>query len=524
MSGAGRTGTRGRRGGAGGPLERAAGEFDHPERRLAELMTPHRDERMERVVLACVILRCEDAWSFVEGTVTADDFYDPRHRAIFEAVEVLVAQGRPVDMHTLTHALGARLDAVGGAQYLNELCGDVTSAAFIEDYAKALAETGVVRRIQDVAIKTLLSVGRPLPEVLAAAAEMQQAAEGRGRVGTGSTSDQLMVKVFSRLENGAQTGGRVGRSYGVAALDDITGGATDGQLIIEAARPAMGKTSLDVGHLTAMARESKARGEEGIHLFFSLEMPDVEIGQRMLCQVSRVDESKVRQACLSQDEITATTAAANEIAGLPFKVIDDATTLQQIRSACHRARLKYGRVLSVHVDYLQLMEDESVRGNKNLNRENEIQRISKGLKRLAKELPCPVIALAQLNRKCEERGNKRPMLSDLREGGSIEQDADVVMFIYRDEVYDKNTEDRGIAELIIAKQRSGPVDTARVRFIRACTLFENLTAKDDGGGEAPYAAGGYGKRGRRGAGGSQSGEANDDVPFGPDDALPPYQE
>jgi replicative DNA helicase len=247
-----------------------------------------------------------------------------------------------------------------------------------------------------------------------------------------------------------------------------------GQLIIIAARPAMGKTSF----ILNIALNSAVTSGKPV-LFFSLEMPRVELANRLMCAEARVDQGRLRTNLLTQDDVTALTASANRLHSLPIYIDDSGDlTLLELRAKARRVRNERGLSLIV-IDYLQLMKSSR---DKVESREREISEISRGLKSLAKELGVPIVALSQLNRGCETRPgkDKRPMMSDLRESGAIEQDADVIMFIYRDEVYNRDTEDKGIAEIIIAKQRNGPTDTIRLRFVRELTKFENLALDDHG--------------------------------------------
>ena len=290
--------------------------------------------------------------------------------------------------------------------------------------------------------------------------------------------EQVIIEAFERIENTMPRGARItGTETGFRDLDTLTSGLHGGQLIIIAARPAMGKTSL-VLNLTGSAAESSKKPV----LFFSLEMPRVELANRLMCAEARIDQSRLRSNMLTQDDMTTLTAAANKLHTLPI-YIDDSGDLTLLELRAKARRIKADRDMSlIVIDYLQLMKASR---EKQESREREISEISRGLKGLAKELDVPIVALSQLNRGCETRPgkDKRPMLADLRESGAIEQDADVVMFIYRDEVYNRDTEDKGIAELIIAKQRNGPTDTVRLRFIRELTKFENLAADDRGYGD-----------------------------------------
>jgi replicative DNA helicase len=442
---------------------------------------PPNDLEAERAVLGSILLD-NVALSNVEGILAASDFYHPAHGVIYEAIVSIAGRREPVDVVTLAAELRSRerLNTVGGAQYLGELTDTIPTVAHAESHARIVADLAGVRRMIEVAHEI---IGRGYGErgnaesfLDYAASKVFEVAQKRAK-STLIPLDQVILEAFERLEHSLNHGARTsGTETGFRDLDNLTAGMHGGQLIIIAARPAMGKTSL-VLNLATNAVVSTMKPV----LVFSLEMPRVELANRLMCAEARVDQSRLRSNLLTQDEVTALTSAANKLHSLPMYIDDSGDlTLLELRSKARR--IKNDRDMSlIIIDYLQLMKASR---DKMESREREISEISRGLKSLAKELDVPIIALSQLNRACETRPgkDKRPMLADLRESGAIEQDADVVMFIYRDEVYNRDTEDKGIAELIIAKQRNGPTDTVRLRFIRELTKFENL-ALDDGG---PY--------------------------------------
>jgi len=442
---------------------------------------PPNDLEAERAVLGSILLD-NVALANVEGTLAASDFYHPAHGVIYEAIVSIAGRREPVDVVTLAAELRSRerLNTVGGAQYLGELTDTIPTVAHAESHARIVADLAGVRRMIEVAHEI---IGRGYGErgnaesfLDYAASKVFEVAQKRAK-STLIPLDQVILEAFERLEHSLNHGARTsGTETGFRDLDNLTAGMHGGQLIIIAARPAMGKTSL-VLNLATNAVVSTMKPV----LVFSLEMPRVELANRLMCAEARVDQSRLRSNLLTQDEVTALTSAANKLHSLPMYIDDSGDlTLLELRSKARRIKNERDMSLII-IDYLQLMKASR---DKMESREREISEISRGLKSLAKELDVPIIALSQLNRACETRPgkDKRPMLADLRESGAIEQDADVVMFIYRDEVYNRDTEDKGIAELIIAKQRNGPTDTVRLRFIRELTKFENL-ALDDGG---PY--------------------------------------
>jgi replicative DNA helicase len=442
---------------------------------------PPNDLEAERAVLGSILLD-NVAFANVEGILAASDFYHPAHGVLYEAMQAIAGRREPVDVVTLAAELRARerLNTVGGAQYLGELTDTIPTVAHVESHARIVADLAGVRKMIEVAHEI---IGRGYGErgnaeafLDYAASKVFEVAQKRAK-STLVPLDQVILEAFERLEHTLNHGARTsGTETGFRDLDALTAGMHGGQLIIIAARPAMGKTSL-VLNLAMNAAVSSMKPV----LVFSLEMPRIELANRLMCAEARVDQSRLRTNLLTQDEVTALTSAANKLHALPMYIDDSGDlTLLELRSKARR--IKNDRDMSlIIIDYLQLMKASR---DKMESREREISEISRGLKALAKELDVPIIALSQLNRACETRPgkDKRPMLADLRESGAIEQDADVVMFIYRDEVYNRDTDDKGIAELIIAKQRNGPTDTVRLRFIRELTKFENL-AMDDGG---PY--------------------------------------
>jgi replicative DNA helicase len=438
---------------------------------------PPHDLEAERAVLGGVLLD-NAALATVGAIVAASDFYHPSHAVIFESIQALGARNEPVDVVTLTAELRARerLNTVGGVQYLGELTDTVPTIAHIENHARIVADLAQVRRMiataHEIVARGFGERGSADAFLDFAASKVFEIAQKRSK-STLIPLEQAIQEAFERIEKTLERGARItGIETGFRDLDTLTAGMSPGQLIIIAARPAMGKTSF-VLNITAHA----ARTTRKPVLFFSLEMPRIELANRLMCADAGVDQARLRSNMLTQDDMMALTDAASKLFNLPI-YIDDSGDLTLLELRAKARRMKNERDLAlIIIDYLQLMK-ASREGME--SREREISEISRGLKSLAKELEVPIVALSQLNRSPETRSgkDKRPQLSDLRESGAIEQDADNVMFIYRDEVYNKDTEDRGIAEIIVAKQRNGPTDTVRLRFIRELTKFENL-AEDE---------------------------------------------
>jgi replicative DNA helicase len=437
----------------------------------------------ESSILGGILLR-NDALNSIESLV-ADDFYDPRHREVFAAMKVLEAKSRPIDPVTLEEELSraGKLQAVGGLAFLTELISVVPSADNIQHYAEIVRDRRTARRLievsSEIAAKGFGDYGE-VKEYLDDAERKIFEVTQRSERGGPQPVMEVLKQVFRSFDTRfSSSGGVTGVPSGFTDLDQMTAGLQPSDLIILAARPSMGKTSLAL----SMAQNACLAFRYPA-IVFSLEMSSPQLAERMLCSEARIDSSLLRRGQLQRQDMTNLTVAADSIAKAPM-LIDDtpAMTVNEVRARCRRWRANrelfgdkpFGLIV---VDYLQLMR--GTQNSKNANREQEISEISRGLKALAKELHCPVIALSQLNRGVEQRQDKRPMLSDLRESGAIEQDADVIMFIYRDEVYNKEkTEKPGVAEVIIGKQRNGPIGTVEMSFLGKYTRFENLARRGD---------------------------------------------
>lgn len=435
-------------------------------------LPPHSLEA-EQAVLGGLMLD-DRAWDEVAGRVTEEDFYREDHRLIFRALAALGEDAQPRDVVTLSEWLRGhdQLEMAGGFSYIGTLANDTPSAANINAYADIVRSHSVLRQLiragTDISELGFQAQGRGTAELLDEAERMVfRIAEqvGRGKAG--------FVPIKSLLRNAVDRidtlfhsdDGLSGLATGLRDFDDRTNGLQPGDLIIVAGRPSMGKTSLAMNIVEHVAVAQKVPAA-----VFSMEMPGVQLALRMLSSLGRVDQTRIRTGRL-QDEDWHRVTSAVAIMSEASLFIDDTPALSpiEVRARARRLKREHGLGLIV-VDYLQLMQMPGMREN----RTAEISEISRSLKALAKELDVPVIALSQLNRNLEQRPNKRPVMSDLRESGGIEQDADVIAFIYRDEVYHEDSQDKGVAEIIIAKQRNGPTATCRAAFLGHLTRFENL--------------------------------------------------
>ena len=423
----------------------------------------------ERAVLGGILLE-NDALNIVVETIDADDFYSEANATIFEAMADLFRRSQPVDHVTLREALlhGEKFTAVGGDEYLLSLSNSIPTVANIQAHARIVREKAVVRRLiaqcHSVAAQGYGDYGAIEEFLDQAESSIFNVAKERARNPYEHVRDVVM-RTFEEIEATAKRGEDItGLPTGFKLLDKMTAGMHPGDLIIVAGRPGMGKTSfaLNVAVNACRARQMSVA-------VFSLEMPKEQLVRRMLGSEARVDGNRIRTGQLIKEDWPKLASAAGELTEMPIWIDDTpAITMLEVRAKARRLMSEHSIGLVV-IDYLQLMRS----GSRNDSREQEISEISRGLKALAKELGIPVIALSQLNRGVESRGvkDKRPQLSDLRESGAIEQDADTIWFIYRDEVYNRESEDRGIAEVIIGKQRAGPTGTCRVRFFNEYTRF-----------------------------------------------------
>ncbi|NOZ52087.1 MAG: replicative DNA helicase [Gammaproteobacteria bacterium] len=416
------------------------------------------------------------AWDKISDLILEDDFYRRDHRLIFRAVNGLVEKSSPYDVVTLSEWLekNGELDNAGGLAYLGTLAKNTPSAANIIAYAKIVRERSILRQLiqvgHDISSSCYEMEGRNSAELLDNAEKLvfhiaEQGARGRRDF---VPIKDLLVKAVDRIDTLFQQDNPItGVSTGFKDFDEYTSGLQPSDLVIVAGRPSMGKTTF------AVNIAENAAVKHGLPVaIFSMEMPGEQLAMRMLSSLGRIDQHKVRTGKLNDDDWPRLTHAVGQLAEAPM-FIDDTPALSpnELRSRSRRLMREHGLGLIV-IDYLQLMQ---VHGSKE-NRTNEISEISRSLKGLAKELNVPIIALSQLNRSLEQRPNKRPVMSDLRESGAIEQDADVIAFIYRDEVYNEDSPDKGVAEIIIGKQRNGPIGTVRMTFIGQYTRFENYAS------------------------------------------------
>ncbi len=437
----------------------------------------------EASILGGILLRNEVLVNL--EAIDVDDFYDQRHKLVFQAIRNLEAAAKPIDVVTLEVEIekGGKLDAIGGIAFLGELALRVPTPDNVYAYAEIVIDKSQARKlalaaaeITERAYEDELEVRDYLDD---AEKKIFDVTQRKDKVGP-EPIKSLVKKVFSSLdERFKAAGGITGVPTGFTDLDAKTAGLQPTELIILAARPAMGKTSFAL----SLAQNAATSGGWPC-LVFSLEMSSTQLAERMLCSEAKVDSSALRRGQLQRQDMTNLTYAAATLSKAPI-LIDDtpALSLRELRARSRRFRQnkelfgdkKTGLIV---VDYLQLMRGSPQAAK--ASREQEISEISRGLKSLAKELEVPVLALSQLNRSLENRTDKRPQLSDLRESGAIEQDADVIMFIYRDVVYNKDAENPNIAEVILGKNRHGATGTVETHFEGRYTRFENLSQRPDG--------------------------------------------
>jgi replicative DNA helicase len=440
-----------------------------PRRLRASTRMPPHNLDAEESLLGALLLSRDAVTTAAELGVTANDFYKPAHQHVFEAVRVLAVTGAPIDAVTVADELrrAGLLDEIGGATFLLDLQNATPAISNAGRYAKIVQDTALLRKLIGVAsdIAELAYLGPDDVNKALDEAETKVFAVAETRV-TDSTRqiNEVLSNVMDDLEEVYQRGEPVtGLATGFNDLDDLLTGLHPSQLIIIGARPSMGKTAAALGIATNVATTS------GLPvLFFSLEMGHRELAQRILASEAKVDSQKLRTGKLDQQDWSKIGKALGRLEIPLFIDENPNVTVMEIRAKARRLKQRYGGLGLIVVDYLQLMSGTGAE-----NRQLEISEISRGLKILAREIEAPVLALSQLSRNLESRADKRPMLADLRESGSLEQDSDVVMFIYRDEVYNPDSPDRGSAEMIIAKHRNGPIGTRRLVYLGAYTRFEN---------------------------------------------------
>ncbi|GGR25855.1 replicative DNA helicase [Deinococcus ruber] len=436
---------------------------------------PHNNDA-EISVLGSILLD-NDALIQLGDSVSAEMFYRESHRKIFTCMRTLQERGEPVDLVTLSDDLRTRnqLDEVGGLSYLIGLSEQVPTAAYAEHYARIVQEKYTLRtliqasgRVMQLAYEAQL----PLEDLLDRSEKLifEVAEQKKSSEATQAMSDVVhdTFEYITLLHS--NRGIPDGVASGFRDLDEQISGLQKGSLNVLAARPSMGKTAFAL----SIAQNVALRGEKVVAVF-SLEMPAVQLALRMLCSEGRVDMNRIRSGQLGERDFERLAHAAGRLAEAPM-VIDDEPdlTINALRSKLRRIAAQHGQLGLVVIDYLQLMSGNKSGNGGNENRQQEISLISRSLKSIAREMEVPIMVLSQLSRAVEQRPNHRPMLSDLRESGAIEQDADIVMFIYRDEYYNKETDQQGIAEIIIGKQRNGPVGTVKLQFHSAHVRFNDL--------------------------------------------------
>lgn len=442
-------------------------------------LPPHSNES-ETSVLGGLLLD-NDAWDQVADLLKADDFYRYEHKFIFETIGKMLELRQTVDVITVYQKINSvgRSQEVGGLEYLNALAQYVPSATNIRRYAELVREQSILRNLvaagDEIASAGFNTEGLPVAQVLD---------EAEQRIFTiGNDSARLkqgfqdMPKLIAGLidhvqEMSEKDSDITGISTGFADLDSKTSGLQPGELIILAARPSMGKTALAINIAENVALNNKLPVA-----VFSMEMSAGQLTIRIAGSVGRIDQTRLRAGKLNEDEWSRFTEVSERLGNSPIH-IDDTPALNssQLRASARRLARQTGGLGLIVVDYLQLMVAGGDGRRSAENRAYELAEITRGLKALSKELNCPVLALSQLSREVEKRTDKRPLMSDLRESGAIEQDADVIMFIYRDDYYNKESKESGVAELIIAKQRSGPVGKIKLSFLSQLTKFAPLSA------------------------------------------------
>jgi len=447
---------------------------------LESLKLPPNSVEAEQSVLGGLLLENE-ALDRIADILNQADFYRHDHRLIYVHIAKLIEQNRPADIVTVAESLenSAELSSVGGIAYLGALAQNTPTAANIRRYAEIVRDRSIMRKLVEVGSGIAESAynpqGRDAQQLLdEAEAKIFQIAESGNRGSQGFVNIQtLLPQVADRIDYLYQRenqGSVTGIPTGFDDLDERTSGFQPGDLIIVAGRPSMGKTAFSLNIAENVALDSKKAVA-----VFSMEMGATQLATRMIGSVGRLDQHRMRNGNLEDEDWARLTTALGKLNDAPI-FIDEGAGLSSfdVRARARRLHRQTGGLGLIVVDYLQLMAGNSGRASE--NRATEISEISRSLKSLAKELDVPVVALSQLNRSVEQRPDKRPVMSDLRESGAIEQDADLILFIYRDEVYNPDSEDKGTAEIIIAKQRNGPIGRVRLTFLGQHTRFENFSS------------------------------------------------
>lgn len=467
------------------PPAPSSDRFNRPapgDAQIESLRLPPHSVEAEQAVLGGLLLS-NQAWDRIGDVISESDFYRADHRVLWRVITALVEENKPADVLTVTEALktNGELADVGGMAYLHQLSSGTPSAANIRRYAEIVRERAIMRKLAEVGTTIADSAyspqGREARQLLdEAETKILEIGEKGGRSSESfQKMSAVLAEVMSRLDELHRNPNSVtGKASGFTDLDEMTTGFQDGDLIIVAGRPSMGKTALSLNFAEHIALELKLPV-----LVFSMEMGGTQLATRLLGSVGRVDAQRLRTGRLDPTDWDRLGTALGKLNEAPL-LIDESPGLNplELRARARRKWREYGGLGLIVVDYLQLMSGSDSGSGE--NRATEISEISRSLKSMAKELSCPVVALSQLNRSLEQRPNKRPVMSDLRESGAIEQDADLILFVYRDEVYNEESADKGIAEIIVGKQRNGPIGTVKLTFLGKHTRFENYSGSPGG--------------------------------------------
>jgi replicative DNA helicase len=449
------------------------------DHQIAQLRIPPHSIEAESSVLGGLLLD-NGAWDRVGDLLTDSDFYRYEHRLIYAAIGGLINATKPADVITIYEQLQGlgKAEEVGGLAYLNSLAQYVPSASNIRRYAEIVRERSILRKLvsasDEIATAAFNTQGKPVDKILDEAEQkIFNIGEEGSRMKQGfQAMDSLVVQLLDRVQEMADNPNDItGVPTGFYDLDRLTSGFQAGDMIVLAARPSMGKTALAINIAEHVALH------EGLPVaVFSMEMGASQLAVRIVGSIGRIDQMHLRTGKLTDDEWPRLTEAIEKLRNVSLHIDETpGLTVSELRANARRlARQCGGKLGLIVVDYLQLMSVSSSMSEE--NRATAVGEISRGLKMLAKELGCPVMALSQLSRGVESRTDKRPMMSDLRESGAIEQDADVIMFIYRDDYYNKDSKEPGVAEIIISKQRNGPTGTVKLAFIKPLTKFESLAS------------------------------------------------
>jgi replicative DNA helicase len=460
----------------------AVGDDYGQDRQVAQLRIPPHSIEAESSVLGGLLLD-NGAWDRVGDLLTEGDFYRYEHRMVYGAIGILINASKPADVITVFEQLQSqgKAEEIGGLGYLNSLAQYVPSAGNIRRYAEIVRERSILRKLvsvsDEISTNAFNPKGRPVAAILDEAEQkIFNIGEEGARTKQGfQAMDSLVVALLDRVQEMADNPNDVtGVPTGFYDLDRMTAGFQAGDLIVLAARPSMGKTALAINIAEHVALN------EGLPVaVFSMEMGAAQLAVRIVGSIGRIDQGHLRTGKLTDEEWPRLTEAIEKLRTISLHIDETAgLTSSELRANARRLSRQCGKLGLIVVDYLQLMSGSTNDGE---NRATELGEISRGLKMLAKELQCPLIALSQLNRSVETRPDKRPMMSDLRESGAIEQDADIIMFIYRDEYYTKDAcKEPGVAEVIIAKQRNGPTGVVKLAFLKNITKFESLASGGSG--------------------------------------------